>query len=408
MRQLIKILTSLVLMFGLLISVAPVAAGGGSVRAISGTISAIDVNAKTVTIAPKAGSSLTVTVAITTIVKRNGSKSTLDKLQIGDKVEANYGNLTKVAMKIEARTNQIVAKGSLVSVDLEALTITVTPSVGGSDLVLTVDANTLIRRMDLIPATLENLLVGDLIDVKYNPITYLAYQVDARIPLLGLKGSLSLVEADKGAISITQDVSGLEVVLSVDTTTLLTREGQTATIAALVVGDRIEAKYNPLTMLAYKVAAWIPQVQITGSLKSVDATTSSLTITQDITGTEITVSVDTVTVLKRMGVTVALADLQVGDRIIAKYNPLTNLASLIDARIPQLEVKGTIQAINATAGELTVKQYTTSTLVTLQVDSSTIIRRGSRKIALSALRVGNRLEVKYNPLTLIALRIDVK
>jgi hypothetical protein len=69
---------------------------------VQGTITAVDVDAGTVTITTQNGTAVTVTVDANTKIERNGQETTLDALQIGDRGQARYDPATGIASKVEA------------------------------------------------------------------------------------------------------------------------------------------------------------------------------------------------------------------------------------------------------------------------------------------------------------------
>jgi uncharacterized protein DUF5666 len=85
------------------------ASGGTGKRAkivqrVKGTVSAVD--ATSVTIEKRDGTSVTLTANATTKIERNDKKATLADLQVGDKVEARFNSTTMVASKIEAEDDK--------------------------------------------------------------------------------------------------------------------------------------------------------------------------------------------------------------------------------------------------------------------------------------------------------------
>jgi hypothetical protein len=72
------------------------------------------------------------------------------------------------------------------------------------------------------------------------------------------------------------------------------------------------------------------------------------------------------------------------------------------------ELKGIIAAVDTAASTLTVTPQAGGADVTFNVDATTLIRRHHQVLTLADLTVGQWVEVKYDPLTLHALRIEVK
>lgn len=72
---------------------------------VEGVITAIDLDAGSVTIQPSAGDPVTVTVTATTKIEYNEADATLADFQIGDAAQAKYNPTNFVASKIEGMSN---------------------------------------------------------------------------------------------------------------------------------------------------------------------------------------------------------------------------------------------------------------------------------------------------------------
>ncbi|MBI5942958.1 MAG: hypothetical protein HY864_01205 [Chloroflexi bacterium] len=258
-------LTTIFVIFGMLsaTSTALADSGGSSSKGeVSGTISAVGASSLTIT-PKKGGADVTVTVDASTRIKRNGKTALLSDFQVGEKVEAKYDKTSMLASKVEAKTRSGGSnsngelKGTISAVGAGSLTIT--PKKGGADVTITVDASTRIKRGGKT-ALLTDLQVGDKVEAKYNKTTMLASKVEAKSATSGGKDSTKKGEV-RGVISaigsatvtITPSKGGADVTLMVDSSTRYERGRTHITLADLMVGDRVEAKYNPTTMLASKI-----------------------------------------------------------------------------------------------------------------------------------------------------------
>jgi hypothetical protein len=220
---------------------------------LHGIISAVDTTANTFTVTPhKGGADITLNVDASTMIKRDGKPATLADLQLGDKVEAKYYSSSMIAIKVEARQNWVNLNGTITAVDTTANTVTVTPQKGGADIVLNVDANTIIKRY-CAPATLADLLVGDKVHARYNPITFLASKITVDFP--ELEGVISAVDAVAGTLTVTPHHGGADVTFNVDANTKIELNKTHVTLADLLVGDRVEVQYDTATMLASEIEA---------------------------------------------------------------------------------------------------------------------------------------------------------
>lgn len=301
--------------------------------------------------------------------------------------------------------NYAELKGTIAAVDTSASTVTITPKKGGSDVTLTVDANTLIKRNSQ-PATLADLQIGDKVEAKYDPATMLAFKLKAKFKVSELKGIIAAVDTSASTVTITPKKGGADVTLNVDANTLIKRNGP-ATLADLQAGDKVEAKYDPAAMLAIKIEAKPNLAKVKGTIAAVDTAAGTLTITPKDGSPDVTLAVDANTYIKRNGQPATLADLLVGDRVEAKYNPVTLLAATIKAS-NLLEVKGTIAAVDTSASTVTITPSDGSPDVTLTVDANTKIERFSNPATLADLLVGDPVEAKYDPTTMLAFKIEVE
>lgn len=221
-----------------------------------------------------------------------------------------------------------------------------------------------------------------------------------------LNGTISAVDAT--TVTVTPKKGGADVVLNVDATTFIKRNGAPALITNLLVGDKVEAKYDKTTMLASKIEAKSMPTsrEIEGYIAAVGANT--LTITPKKGGADVTVNVDATTVITRSGKPALLTELLVGDKVEAKYDKTTLLASKIKAKAKPVkaEVEGMIAAVGADS--LTITPRKGGADVTVLVDATTRITRGGKTALLTDLLVGEKVEAKYNTTTMIASKIEDK
>ncbi len=450
---------------------------------LKGTISAVDTGAGTLSVTPKnGGADVVLNVDGSTQIKRSGATAALADLQLGDRVEAKYEAATFLAVSISAWPNLVLIKGTISAVDSVAGTVTVTPKKGGADVVLNVDSTTQIMRNNAA-ATLADLKTGDFILAKYNPVTFLAANIWAWPNYLTVKGTISAIDTGAGTLTITPKGGGADVVLTVDSTTQIKRNGATvtladlqlgdrwkpntirpacwrstsgpgrtwswlkapsrpsiparapspspprmaarmssskwvpprrscatthaATLADLKVSDRVVAKYNPITLQADSIWAWPNLVSVTGTIKAIDTSAGTVTVTPKHGTADVVINVDSTTQIHRNGVTATLADLHVGDGIAAKYYPITMLATEIWAWPTYVNIQGTIKAVDSGASTVTITPKNGGADVVLTVDSHTMIRRGHYPAGLADLQVGDHVFGMYDQASLLATMLIV-
>lgn len=164
---------------GLVIAPAPAAAAKKNTTKAKGLITAIDLNAGTVTLADKkSGAALTVTVDEATRVRKNKDKSaTLADLVVGDKAKVRYKSEGLTAKRIRATSPK--ARGEIVAIDFGAQLVSIR-SKAGSVVTVLVDAETKLKR-NKDAAELADLQVGDRAKAKYDWMTMVAARIWAKL-----------------------------------------------------------------------------------------------------------------------------------------------------------------------------------------------------------------------------------
>ncbi|HMD90849.1 MAG TPA: DUF5666 domain-containing protein [Anaerolineaceae bacterium] len=393
---------------------------------LDGLVTAVDTGANTLTVAPKnGGTAVVLKLDTNTSIQRNGQPAGLADIQLGDWVEAQYNPITLLAARISARFYLANLTGTVTAINTGApQTLTIMPKYGGAAIVLNVDTTTQIKRNGQ-PAALTDIQLGDWVEAKYNAVTFLAARISARSNPAKVFGLISAIDTGANTVTINpvfpipfKPATIPSIVLKVDTTTIIMRNNAPATLANLQVGDRVQATYNRVTMLASEIDAWAFQVQAQGFISAVDTTANTVTINPVFplpfrpASVGIVLKVDPSTVINRNGAPAKLADLQVGDRVKAKYNPITMLATEIDAWANLEDVQGFISAVDTTANTVTINSIfpiplrASSLGIVLKVDPSTVINRNGAPAKLADLQVGDRVKAKYNPATMLASEID--
>jgi hypothetical protein len=253
-KRIVSVLALALVLFSAFSFTSPVLADSGG-KKVEGTIAAVDTTANTVTITPKkGGADVTVNVDATTRIKHNGKLAAIADLQVGDKAEAKYSLATMLASKIESESPKppkpSKVKGVIAAVDTTANTVTITPSKGGADVTLNVDASTLIKK-NKTTISLADLKAGDLVEARYNSSTMLASKIEVKLP--EFKGTISALDTAAGTITVTPFNGGAAMTFSVDASTIIKKNHQIVGLDALVIGDRVEVKYDSATMLAFTV-----------------------------------------------------------------------------------------------------------------------------------------------------------
>lgn len=140
-----------------------------------------------------------------------------------------------------------------------------------------------------------------------------------------------------------------------------------------------------------------------GSITAVDLGTASVTISDKRTGQLVTVITDSNTrIRKDSNKNATLADLLVGDRADARYDA-NFLASEISAKSAKIE--GTLTAVDLGASTITITPLGGGPVV-LNVTSATKIQRNELHVPLSALKVGDAAEARFDATTMNASKVE--
>jgi len=221
-----------------------------------------------------------------------------------------------------------------------------------------------------------------------------------------LKGTIVAINTKARTMSIAP-LHGNPVILKVPKSTVIIRKGKAGNFAKLRVGDKVNLNYNATNKQVSKVDDNPEQYDIHGTVETVDTTANTITIASEDGGDSVTLNVDANTVIERNGVAATLADLLVGDKVEAKYDSATMLASLIKTEVEDGEFQGTIAAVDATANTVTITPDAGGADVVLNVVASTVIVRDDTVIALTDLQVGDKVQAEYDSTTMIASKIEV-
>jgi len=203
----------------------------------------------------------------------------------------------------------------------------------------------------------------------------------------------------------------------ISSSTLVVRNGAPATAQGLAHGDALlvhtPAAAAGTTATAADIEADGPEEEdVEGTISTI--TGQDVTITPE-HGSAVTVHVATATVIKISDATgthtATLADLAVGMKAEADYDPVSLVADHIRARAAQQhqsEVEGTVSAVDATAGTLSITPQHGGTDVALKTDSATRISRNGAVATLADIKVGDKAEARYDATTKVASRIEAR
>lgn len=195
-------------------------------------------------------SSGTIKTGANTKIVRNGKIVSLTQVTNHDRLTAHLKTGTKTAFDlIDEGPDEGQVEGAITALNGNAVTIT--PTGGGTDVVVTVDSNTQIEVNDA-DASLGDLQLNMVVSAEYDPTTMVAFSIEAQSEGDSgeLSGTVSAVDTTNGTVSITPDGGGADVVLTVDASTDIQVNGEDATLADVQVGMPVQAEYDTATMVA--------------------------------------------------------------------------------------------------------------------------------------------------------------
>lgn len=379
---------------------------------VTGTILTLDFGAKTVTIKKSDSSTVTLTFAKTTKISRNGKKAKNQALVLNDTVTAKYSkNLVLKALTATGPQSKKIA-GALTA----ALKGNGTVTIGNQT--VSVTAETRISRngalVSLSQLTSHDKLVAHVKAVNGASGGYQALDLICDGPHDGLvRGLISAIQDSQ--ITVMPDNGADDIVLNVTDSTMIEKDGKTATLADLTVGMQIKAAFDPDTNDAYVIEADSDgennDAHIHGTVSAIDTTAGTLTIAPA-SGDPVTLNVDASTEIEVNHTSATLADIQVGMPVFAEYDSSTLLAMEIkagdrDDNHQDHKIMGTVSAVDLNAQTVTITPDRGGDPVTLNVTAETDIQVDDAPGTLADIQVNDKIRAEFDPTTLNALEMNI-
>jgi hypothetical protein len=337
-----------------------------------------------------------------TTVRIGGQTATVTDIKVGDQVEVHAslaagGSLTAVLIEIEDGASEDL-HGVVKAVT--ATSLTVTTSTADVTVALTPDTHVFV---DDAPALATAIQVGQQVEVDANRLadgTFAATLVRIESKAGEIEGVITA--ASPTSITVMKR-NGTSVAIAISSSTLIRMGGQPSTTAFLTVGSSVEVEAvqnadGTFTAVAINVERADKFSELNGTVTSVGATQLHV-LTRS--GDDVTVNVNSNTIIRSHGQIVPLSTIVVGDQVEIQSQRAadgSNLAVRIQVESEgssheneQVEVNGVIASISGTA--ITVNGGGTSTVVNVP---ATATIRGNSNVVLtfSQLKVGDRVEVK--------------
>ncbi len=234
-----------------------------------------------------------------------------------------------------------------------------------------------------------------------------AYAAPSAAAKRNLKGTIVALDSKARTITVAP-LKGANVKIRVAKGTILSRKGKPSSFSKFHVGDKVNLKYDAKTKQASKIEDAPGLYEIHGTVESVDVTAGTLTVASEEGGNSVTLNVDASTSIWRNGASATLADLLVGDKVEAKYNSATMLASSIKTEVEDSDLLGTVAAIDTAAKTVTIAPEDGSADVTLNISESTVFISHDTVISFGDLAIGDFVEAEYDSSTMIASKIEIE
>ena len=270
----------------------------------------------------------------------------------------------------------------------------------GRTVTLTIDTETSVET-EQGSAALEALVPGAEVAITLNGEGAVVHKIKAH--LAKVEGNIVNIEADQITI---QGEHGELVTLTVNEGTRFEFEDDVlGSLADLHVGMEAEVRYNPETSVALRIETDQEDAEIEGAIVAIEG--DQITIASE-NGRMITVIVGPGTRIKWDHQNpIGLDGLVEGLKVEAKFDSFTLQASKLEVEEDAAEAKVEGRLVEVSAEQITVRTDQGVEL-TLEVNNATRIKLYDEQRTLQDLPVGQIVEIKYNPITKVAIRVEVE
>jgi uncharacterized OB-fold protein len=330
-------------------------------------------------------------------------------INVGDKVEAQVrtesnGTVMAVAIKLDDDRSKDI-EGVVRSVSATSITI----RTSSREIMVNVNAATRFLVRDRA-ASLAAVASGVRVEVKTvrnadGTLTALAVKIESNTA--NIQG---IVTAASPTSITLRKRDGSASTIGITSTTIVRRQGKVVNASTIAVGMRVEVEATKnadktLTALVIDTHAADELMEIKGVVTAVGA--DQLTV-KTRSGDSLTVKVTSDTIIRIDDNRVALTSIHVGDHVEIEVQPgsgntLTAVRIEVDNEEHLIEIEGKIEAI--TGSSITVAG------TRININSQTRIRKDDQPLNISALHVGDEVDVKAQRNadgSLTAVEIDVE
>ena len=143
-------------------------------KLLEGILQTADAINGEITIVTKDGRTVTLTISTDAPVDTEGESSALETLELGASVEMEVGEDGQIVRRIKAR--QAKVKGTIAVLEGNEVTV---ESERGRRFTVTTDDRTHIKLEDDFPGTVADLQVGAKVEIKFDPESRVAFNLDS-------------------------------------------------------------------------------------------------------------------------------------------------------------------------------------------------------------------------------------
>jgi len=367
----------------------------------------VKVEGQQVTVESERGRQVTVTVTDRTRIELDDDfPGALADLRAGVEVKIKFDSDSLLAFKIDTEEEEAEIKGIVVVVEGNEVTI---ETKRGRRLMLVVSDRTRIELEDDFPGTISDLQVGVEVKTKFDPFNRTAFKIEVKEEEEAeIKGIVSNVVGNE--VTVQTERGATSTLIIGDRTRVELEDDISGTLADIQAGVRIEADFDPISRSASKIEV----------LKEEGAKIEG--VVTHVSGNQVTVETKrgrsrTVVIDDRTRIELdddfagTMADLQVGIKVEAKFDAVTRMASKVEVQDGEGKeerkgkIKGVVIEING--NEITVETERGDRRTITVARSTRIKLEDDPPGALGDLREGDEVEIKYNPVTGVAQKIEL-
>ncbi|PKB58629.1 MAG: hypothetical protein BZY83_06135 [SAR202 cluster bacterium Casp-Chloro-G2] len=366
---------------------------------VQGILQDVDTANGEITIVTMDGKTITLTISTDTAVDTQGEVSSVDTLEPGAAVEVRMSGDGERTTKLSARQAKI--EGNVIAIEGSQITIQDDEGREGNVVVI-VGENTRIELEEDLPGSLADIKIGAKIEAKFDPETNVAFKIELDQEKDEIEGWTDKVEGNQVTIR-TEDGRFLTVTVG-ENTRIELEEDLPGSLADIKVGAKIEAKFDPVTNVAFKIELDQEKDEIEGWTDKVEG--NQVTIrTEDGRFLTVTIGENTRIELEE-DLPGSLADIKIGAKIEAKFDPETNVAFEIELDQEKDEIEGWTDKVEG--NQVTIRTED-GRFLTVTVGENTRIELNDDSMGtLSDIVKGVKIEADFDPISLTAFKIALE